>query len=129
MGIPSHVVAATILFNRRHTLGAFLGVGRDPVCRLGVVFALFEPLFDQYARTRLVIVVPASEAEAETAIARHGGNDLVQFRLAHLAVDGVFAIRCWAPSQVWLVVDVGPVQELAISKSIAISSEILLEAG
>ena len=54
--LADHVVAATVLLDRRPTFGALLGVGRDPVGRFAVVVALFDPLLNQRTADRIVPV-------------------------------------------------------------------------
>ena len=63
------MVAAAVLLDGGLALGALLGVGVDPVGRLGVVVALLDPLADERALDRVVPVLAAREAEHVAALA------------------------------------------------------------
>ena len=63
------MVAAAVLLDGGLALGALLGVGVDPVGRLGVVVALLDPLADERALDGVVPVLGAGEAERVAALA------------------------------------------------------------
>ena len=67
--LADHVIAAAVLLDGGLALGALLGVGVDPVGRLGVVVALLDPLADERAPHRVVPVLAAGEAERVAALA------------------------------------------------------------
>ena len=69
--LANHVVAAAVLLYGGVTLGALLGVCRDPVAGLAVVVALLDPLFYEMAPHWIVPVLRAREAEAVAATALH----------------------------------------------------------
>ena len=101
------MVAATILFDGRVTLGAFLCVRRYPVGSFRIILAFLEPFLDDSARRRLVIVEGATEAEMVTAATMNRWNDTGKVTVLDLAIDGVYAVRCRAPFEVLKVIDVG----------------------
>ncbi len=50
------MITPAILFNRRPAFNALLGIGMDPIRRLGIIRALLEPFLGQRADARLVII-------------------------------------------------------------------------
>lgn len=87
------MVTAAVLLDRDVTLGTFLRVGRDPVGRLRVVVALFDPLPQQAALHRIVPVFTALEAEHVVTLAGH------RTRVHVLHLDRVVAVGGRAPAQ------------------------------
>ncbi len=105
-----HMVAATVLLNRRITLGTFLRVGRNPVGGFTVVCAFLQPPLDKFAGRWLVIVQDAPEAESMTAPAGYRRNNLVEILLLDGTLDSILAIGGRAPLKSLLVLDVGAVE-------------------
>jgi hypothetical protein len=94
-----HVIAAAILFNRRETLCALLGVGRDPIRRLRVVGALLEPEPNEGTDAGLVVGEETAKAKGVAAEALDGGDGLFEFGGGRggLALDGVLAVGGGTP--------------------------------
>lgn len=61
------MITAAVLFDGHVTLGTLLGVGSDPIGRLRVVVAFFNPLLEPLAFDRIVPLFAASEAEHMSA--------------------------------------------------------------
>jgi hypothetical protein len=129
-------LASAILLDRSVTLGALLGVGHQPVARLGIVRTLFLPELDVTAGEGLVIVSkptavshkaiqkpdelrrddeihirfsPETKVVATSTV--HDGYDLIQFASGGiLAKDGILASRVWAPFELRAIIDVGTIQ-------------------
>jgi len=57
------MITTSIFFNDRTTRWTLFGIGRDPVGRLGVIVALFDPLFDQVATHWVVPILTAGKTE------------------------------------------------------------------
>lgn len=93
------MVTAAVLLDRDVTLGALLGVCRDPVGRLRVVVALFDPLPQQTALHRIVPVLAALEAEHVVTLA----GDRTRIDVLHL--DRVVAVGRRAPAQESIALD------------------------
>ncbi len=72
------MVAATVLLDRRLALWTLFGVGGYPVGRLRVILALLQPLLDQCAWTRPVVVEGASEAEWMATGTGHRRHDPIE---------------------------------------------------
>lgn len=108
------MVAAAVLLDRRVAFRAFLGVRRDPVCSLRVVFALLEPPLDKRAWCGLMVGKCAAKAERMPEGTGYGGNDFEEVALLDGAVDGENAVRRWAPLQVLLVVDICASEEFLV---------------
>jgi hypothetical protein len=116
LALPAgHMVATAVLLDCRIALGTLLGVGRDPVCSLGIISALLEPPLYQVARSRLMVCENASEAKAVPTVASHRRHHLVQITLLDLAFNSVYAVWSRAPFQCVLVLDIGPCKQLVIS--------------
>lgn len=111
---PTHV-ASSVLLDRRVALGALLGVGTDPIGRLAVVRALLHPPLDDRAAARAMVGLAAPEAERVVARALDDGDDDVERARGDGALDRVLAVRCGAPAEVRVVVDVGAVEEGAVA--------------
>lgn len=109
-----HVVAASVLLDSAGALGAFLGVGRDPVGRLGVVFALLDPQLDQRADGGAVGGLAAAKAEGVAAGASDRGDDDLELLVRGVAFDGILAVGGRAPAEDARVVDVGAVEEALV---------------
>lgn len=110
-----HVVAAAVLLDRRLALGAFLGVGRNPVGRFRVILTLLQPHLDELAGSGLVVVECASEAEPVLTSATHCRHDAGKFSRLYRAVDGVFTVGGRTPLEIVLVVNVGAHEEIMVS--------------
>ena len=106
-----HVIAAAVLLDRRIALWTFLGVGRDPVGRFRVIFALLQPLFHETARRRLVVGQRAPETEAMFAEAVDGRHNSIELPLLDTTFDCIYTLRSGAPLQAFLVVDIAPREE------------------
>lgn len=95
-----HVIASSVLLNRRLALATFLGVGRNPVGRLRVVCTLLLPHLDQPARRWLMIIQSASKTKVVAACTRDCRYNGVKVMMSKAALDRVFTVGCGAPAQV-----------------------------
>jgi hypothetical protein len=86
-----HVVATSILFDRRQTLGTVLGVGRDPIGSLRIVFALLDPFLQHVTVHRFVPLTNATETKMISTVA----DNQPGVRMGHL--DGLGAARSRTP--------------------------------
>lgn len=69
------MVATTILLDRGLAFGTLLGIGGYPVGRLRVILALLQPLLDQHAWTRSVIIESTPKAKWVPARTSHRRYD------------------------------------------------------
>ena len=99
----SHVVATSILFNRRVTSRAFLRIGRDPIRSLRIIGTLLQPFLDQRARGRLMVCQNTAKAPSFSANASHSRDDIVQILLLDRAFYGVNTIWRRTPFEKFLV--------------------------
>lgn len=91
-------------------LGALLGIGINPICRLRIIGTLFEPALDDGTAAGSVIIFSAAKAEDIGAGAFDCGNDDVERARRDRTFDGVLAVGGRTPAQVRVVVDVGPIK-------------------
>jgi hypothetical protein len=105
-----HVVTSTILLNGRVTSGTFFGIGGDPICCFGVVFAFLEPFLNKWAETGLVVGEGTSETEAVAAAATDGGDNMVELGGGDVTFDSVFAVWRRTPFQVVIIIDIRAIQ-------------------
>ena len=120
-----HVVAATVLFDCRVAFRAFFCVGGNPVSRLGVVFALFDPLLNQAARRWLMIIQRTAETEAMVANTIDGRHDTSQVSLFDRALNGILTIWCWAPFQVLPIINIGTSEQDVVAAGIKLACLML----
>ena len=111
----THVIATSILFNRRVTFGAFLGIGRNPIGRFRVIFTLLLPQLYKSTNTRLMIRQTTTKAESMSTNTLYSRDYFSQLGWWYMAFDSIFTIWRWAPFQKVVVINVGPHQELAIA--------------
>jgi hypothetical protein len=87
------VITSAILLDRHITLWTFFRVGSDPIRRLGIIIALFNPLAQQTTLHWIVPLFGAFEAENVTALALDGTRVYV------LNFHSVTAISRWTPAK------------------------------
>lgn len=97
--LADHVVAAAVFLYGHVTLGTLFGVGRNPIGRLRVVVAFFNPLFEPFASDRIVPELAAAETKHVTASA------LDWLRVVVLDFDCVGTIGCWTPAHQPIALD------------------------
>lgn len=119
--LAGHVVATTVLFNRRLALGALLGVGVEPVGRLRVVGTLLLPELDNLAEDRTVVgSVATPETHVVAAVADNSRDELVEHTGRRLrTLDGILAAGVRAPAKIWRVGDKGGIQQLVVPTGLA----------
>lgn len=57
---------------------------------------------------------PASETEAVTTPTIDRWNNGVELSRPYRTIDRIFAIWCWTPSEVGLIIHIGPIQQFLI---------------
>lgn len=122
-----HVITSSVLLDRRLTLATFLGVGRNPIGRLGVVCTLLLPHLDQSTRRWLMVVLSASKAKVVTTCTRDCRYYGVKVMMGQAALDRVFTVGCGAPAQVIQVGNISLILQASIS--ICVERMEIMEAG
>ena len=72
-----HMVTSTVLLDRALAFGTLLCVRRNPVCSLGIIFALLQPFLNKAAMAGLMVVGTTAEAEVVPAVAEHCRDDFL----------------------------------------------------
>jgi hypothetical protein len=109
------MVATTILLDSRVAPRTLLGVSGDPIRRLGVIFALLQPHFDQCAGSGLMVGKGATKAKFMVAKASHSGYYTAEIAGPYFAINGIFAVWSRTPFEIFDVVDVCASKKFAVS--------------
>lgn len=110
-----HMVAATVLFDRRVALRALFRIGRNPVCGLRIILAFLQPHFDKGARRWLMVGQGTSKTEAMFASTGNCRDDPKKISFLNPTFDCILAIWRWTPFEVLFVVHIGSCQQDLIS--------------
>ena len=73
----SHMIATTILVDRRIAMWALFCIGMDPIRRLAIVLTFFKPETHNRTNHRLVRRQTTSETKTVTTVATNRGNNRV----------------------------------------------------
>jgi hypothetical protein len=118
-----HVVASAILLDGGLAFGALFGMCRYPVGSFRVVLTFLDPLVDQRAWSRLVIVEGAAEAEGMSTVAIDCGDDLMEFPLLDGAIDRIYAIGGGTPFEIVFVVHVSSSEKFFVPAVAALAQD------
>lgn len=106
---------AVAAYDTYMALGAFFGVGTDPVGGFRIIRALLEPELGKSANAWTVVFQSTAEAEEVAACASHGWNNMLKRFGRDVALDGVGAVGRGTPAKIRGVIDVCSIEERFVS--------------
>ena len=104
------MIAASILLYCRNAFRTLLCVCGYPIGSLGIILTLLQPFLNKEAWAGKMVRVTTSKTELVATIALDSWNNCVQLCRPYRAIHCIFTVGGRTPSQIWLIVDISPVE-------------------